>query len=432
MRALPLLLFVASFLASSGVRAQETLSNTGVLLDRIVAVVNDGVILQSQMDSKVDLVAGQLRDQNTALPPRQVLESQVLEQLITQEVQLQRARRLGVRVPDAMLNSTLQRVAQRNGISLSDLPRAMAAQGIDYRQYREDMRNEMILDSLRQRDVVARISVSEREIARFLGKQESSAGDQIDYELSHLLISVESTATPEQVAEAGERVEQLYQRLVAGEDFAQLAVEYSEGQNALDGGDLGWRKGAQLPPVFFDAIDDLQPGEFTDPIRSPSGFHLLKLNDVRGAEKIIVLQTRVSHILLQPNEVLDETAVEQKLLQLRGRIEDGEEFTDVARIESEDPGSAPLGGDLGWTSPGTFVPVFEDQLARLEPGQMSMPFRTEFGWHLVLLVDRQERDTTEEVKRQRAIQAIRASKQEQETEIWLRELRDEAYVEVRG
>lgn len=432
MRTLSFLFLIASFLASSGVRAQETLSNTGVLLDRIVAVVNDGVILQSQMDSKVDLVAGQLRDQNTALPPREVLESQVLEQLITQEVQLQRAGRLGVRVPDAMLNSTLQRVAQRNGISLSDLPRAMASQGIDYRQYREDMRNEMILDSLRQRDVVARISVSEREIERFLDKQESSVGDQIDYELSHILISVDPNATPEEVGEAGERIEELYQRLVAGEDFAELAVEYSQGQNALDGGDLGWRKGAQLPPVFFDAIDDLQPGEFTDPIRSPSGFHLLKLNDVRGAEKIIVLQTRVSHILLQPNEVLDETAVEQKLLQLRGRIEDGEDFTDVARIESEDPGSAPLGGDLGWTSPGTFVPVFEDQLARLEPGQMSMPFRTEFGWHLVLLVDRQERDTTEEVKRQRAIQAIRASKQEQETEIWLRELRDEAYVEVRG
>jgi len=432
MRTLPLLFLMASFLASTGVRAQETLSNTGVLLDRIVAVVNDGVILQSQMDSKVDLVAGQLRDQNTALPPREVLEGQVLEQLITQEVQLQRASRLGVRVPDAMLNSTLQRVAQRNGISLSDLPQAMAAQGIDYRQYREDMRNEMILDSLRQRDVVARISVSEREIERFLDKQESSVGDQIDYELSHILISVDSDATPEEVAEAGERIEELYQRLVAGEDFAELAVEYSQGQNALDGGDLGWRKGAQLPPVFFDAIDDLQPGEFTDPIRSPSGFHLLKLNDVRGAEKIIVLQTRVSHVLLLPNEVLDETAVEQKLLQLRGRIEDGEDFADVARIESEDPGSAPLGGDLGWTSPGTFVPVFEDQLARLEPTQMSMPFRTEFGWHLVLLVDRQERDTTEEVKRQRAIQAIRTSKQEQETEIWLRELRDEAYVEVRG
>lgn len=432
MRTLPLLFLMASFLASTGVRAQETLSNTGVLLDRIVAVVNDGVILQSQMDSKVDLVAGQLRDQNTALPPREVLEGQVLEQLITQEVQLQRASRLGVRVPDAMLNSTLQRVAQRNGISLSDLPQAMAAQGIDYRQYREDMRNEMILDSLRQRDVVARISVSEREIERFLEKQESSVGDQIDYELSHILIAVDSNATPEQVGEAGERIEELYQRLVAGEDFAELAVEYSQGQNALDGGDLGWRKGAQLPPVFFDAIDDLQPGEFTDPIRSPSGFHLLKLNDVRGAEKIIVLQTRVSHVLLLPNEVLDETAVEQKLLQLRGRIEDGEDFADVARIESEDPGSAPLGGDLGWTSPGTFVPVFEDQLARLEPTQMSMPFRTEFGWHLVLLVDRQERDTTEEVKRQRAIQAIRTSKQEQETEIWLRELRDEAYVEVRG
>lgn len=426
------LLFLTWLLPVGSAVAQEALSNRGVLLDRIVAVVNEGVILQSQMDSKVDLVAGQLRDQNTTLPPREVLESQVLEQLIVQEVQLQRARRLGVRVPDAMLNSTLQQVAQRNGISLSDLPRAMAAQGIDYRQYREDMRNEMILDALRQRDVVAQISVSEREIKRFLDKQESSAGDQIDYELSHILITAGPDATPDKVAEAGERVEQLYQRLVAGEDFAELAVRYSEGQNALDGGDLGWRKGAQLPAVFFDAVSDLQPGEFTDPIRSPSGFHLLKLNDVRGAEKIIVLQNRVRHILLRPNEVLDDTAVEQKLLQLRGRIEDGEDFTDVARIESEDPGSAPVGGDLGWTSPGTFTPSFEDQVARLEPGELSMPFRTEFGWHLVLLEDRQERDTTEEVKRERAIQAIRASKQEQETEIWLRELRDEAYVEVRG
>ncbi len=432
MRTLFLCFLATGLLSGAGIRAQETLSNSGVLLDRIVAVVNEGVILQSQMDAKVDLVAGQLRDQNTALPPREVLEAQVLEQLIVQEVQLQRARRLGVRVPDAMLNSTLQRVAQRNGISLSDLPRAMAAQGIDYRQYREDMRNEMILDALRQRDVVAQISVSEREIKRFLEKQESSAGDQIDYELSHILITAGPEATPDQVAAAEERIEQMYQRLVAGEDFAELAVRFSEGQNALDGGNLGWRKGAQLPPVFFDAISDLQPGEFTDPIRSPSGFHLLRLNDVRGAEKIIVLQTKTRHILLRPNEVLDDTAVEQKLLQLRRRIEEGEDFADVARIESEDPGSAPLGGDLGWTSPGTFTPAFEDQIGRLDPGQMSQPFRTEFGWHLVLLEAREERDTTEEVKRERAIQAIRASKQEQETDIWLRELRDEAYVEVRG
>lgn len=432
MRLLSIALICILSTAATHARAAEELSTTGVLLDRIVAVVNEGVILQSQMDSKVDLVAGQLRDQNTALPPREILESQVLEQLIVQQVQLQRAKRLGVQVSDAMLNSTLQRVAQRNGLSLSDLPRAMAEQGIDYPTYREDMRKEMILDALRQRDVLARISVSEREIARFLAKEETNIGDQIDYELSHILIPVDSTATPEQTQEAAEQAEELYQRLVAGEDFAELAVSYSKGQNALEGGDLGWRKGAQLPPLFFDAVSDLQPGEFTDPIRSPSGFHLLKLNDVRGSEKIIVLQTKVRHILLQPNEVLDDTAVEQKLMILRQRIENGEDFGDIARIESEDPGSAPLGGDLGWTSPGTFVPVFEDQLARLEPGQMSEPFRTQFGWHLVLLEDRQERDTTQEVKRERAIQAIRASKQEQETEIWLRELRDEAYVEVRG
>lgn len=432
MRLFLLVLVSVSSLTANPVRAAEELSNTGVLLDRIVAVVNEGVILQSQMDSKVDLVAGQLRDQNTALPPREILESQVLEQLIVQQVQLQRAKRLGVQVSDAMLNSTLQRVAQRNGMSLSDLPKAMAEQGIDYAVYREDMRSEMILDALRQRDVVARISVSEREIARFLAKEETNIGDQIDYELSHILIPLDNTATPEQIEAAVEQSEELYQRLVAGEDFAELAVRYSKGQNALDGGNLGWRKGAQLPPLFFDAISDLQPGEFTDPIRSPSGFHLLKLNDVRGSEKIIVLQTKLSHILLRPNEVLDDTAVEQKLLVLRQRIEDGEDFSDVARIESEDPGSAPLGGDLGWSSPGSFVPEFEDQVARLEPGQMSEPFRTQFGWHLVLLEDRQERDTTQEVKRQRAMQAIRASKQEQETEIWLRELRDEAYVEVRS
>jgi len=432
MRLFLLVLVSVSFLTANPVRAAEELSNTGVLLDRIVAVVNEGVILQSQMDSKVDLVAGQLRDQNTALPPREILESQVLEQLIVQQVQLQRAKRLGVQVSDAMLNSTLQRVAQRNGMSLSDLPKAMAEQGIDYAVYREDMRSEMILDALRQRDVVARISVSEREIARFLAKEETNIGDQIDYELSHILIPLDNTATPEQIEAAVEQSEELYQRLVAGEDFAELAVRYSKGQNALDGGNLGWRKGAQLPPLFFDAISDLQPGEFTDPIRSPSGFHLLKLNDVRGSEKIIVLQTKLSHILLRPNEVLDDTAVEQKLLVLRQRIEDGEDFSDVARIESDDPGSAPLGGDLGWSSPGSFVPAFEDQVARLEPGQMSEPFRTQFGWHLVLLEDRQERDTTQEVKRQRAVQAIRASKQEQETEIWLRELRDEAYVEVRS
>jgi peptidyl-prolyl cis-trans isomerase SurA len=426
---------LAATLLTQAAAAQtpQTLSNTGVLLDRIVAVVNEGIILQSQMDAKVQLIAGQIRQAGGQMPPRETIEQQVLEQLIVQEVQLQRALRLGIRVPDQMLNGTLQRVAARNGLTLSELPAAMAAQGVDYVQYREDMRNEMILDALMQRDVVAKISVSEREIERFLQRQESSAGDQIDYDLSHILIAISASATPDDIAAAEEKIQSLHDRLMAGEDFTELAITSSDGQNALEGGRLGWRKGAQLPDVFFDVVRDMNPGDISPPVRSPSGLHVLRLNDVRGAERVIELQHHTYHILLRPDQVLDDRAVKSKLDRLRKRIvEDGEDFSDVARLESDDPGSAPLGGDLGWNAPGTFVPAFEDMIASMQPGEVSEPFRTEFGWHIVLLADRQERDTTEEVKRSRAIDAIRASKQEQETDIWLRQLRDEAYVEIRG
>ncbi len=426
---------LAATLLTQAAAAQtpQTLSNTGVLLDRIVAVVNEGIILQSQMDAKVQLIIGQIRQAGGQMPPRETIEQQVLEQLIVQEVQLQRALRLGIRVPDQMLNGTLQRVASRNGLTLSELPAAMAAQGVDYVQYREDMRNEMILDALMQRDVVAKISVSEREIERFLQRQESSAGDQIDYDLSHILVAISASATPDDIAAAEQSIQSIHDRLMAGEDFTELAITSSDGQNALEGGRLGWRKGAQLPDVFFDVVRDMNPGDISPPVRSPSGLHVLRLNDVRGAERVIELQHHTYHILLRPDQVLDDRAVKSKLDRIRKRIvEDGEDFSDVARLESDDPGSAPLGGDLGWNAPGTFVPAFEDVVANIQPGEVSEPFRTEFGWHIVLLADRQERDTTEEVKRSRAIDAIRASKQEQETEIWLRQLRDEAYVEIRG
>jgi peptidyl-prolyl cis-trans isomerase SurA len=433
MRKLLIAIFAASFGQLALAQPTQGLSDDGVLLDRIVAVVNEGIILQSQIDSKIRLVIEQLREQRTQLPPREVIEQQVLEQLIVQEVQLQRARRLGIRVPDQMLNQTLQRVAQRNGISLSQLPNALGSQGINYTQYREDMRNDMILDALMQRDVIARISVSEREIERFLQRQESSLGDQIDYDISHILIALDQVPSPEEVEAAEQKAEEIHQQLVAGADFAESAVAYSDGQNALDGGRLGWRRGAQLPPVFFDVVRDMQPGDISPPIRSPSGVHLLKLDDVRGSDRVIELQHHTRHILLRPDEILDDRAIKSKLERIRVRIvEDGEDFNDVARLESDDPGSGPLGGDLGWNTPGTFVPVFEEQVAALQPGQISEPFRTEFGWHIVELIDRQERDTTEEVQRSRAIEAIRASKREQETEIWLRQLRDEAYVELRG
>jgi peptidyl-prolyl cis-trans isomerase SurA len=433
MRKCLLAIIALGALQSVAAQPATSLSNTGALLDRIVAVVNEGIILKSQMDDKVRVVTAQLREQGNPLPPQEAIEQQVLEQLIVQEVQLQRARRLGIRISDQMLNGTLQRIAERNGLTLTELPAVLQSQGIDYARYREDVRNDMILEALLSRDVIARISVSEREIGRFLERQESNVGDQIDYDLSHILIAISPSAPSEEVEQAEQRIKDVEKELQDGADFAELAVTTSDGQNALNGGNLGWRKGSQLPDVFFDVVRHMEPGELSTPIRSPSGFHILKLNDVRGSERVVELQHHTMHILLRPDEVLDDSAVEAKLSRIRERIiADGEDFSDIARLESDDPGSAPTGGDLGWNAPGTFVPIFEQEVASLKPGEISEPFRTEFGWHIVLLVDRQERDTTDEVRRMRAIEAIRASKREQETEIWLRQLRDEAYVEVRG
>jgi peptidyl-prolyl cis-trans isomerase SurA len=429
----PLILIAFSSLTGvATLSAAEPLSNNGILLDRVVAVVNEGILLQSQLAERTKMVMQQIRSQNAEMPPRDILAGQVLEQLIVQEVQLQRARRLGIRVSDGMLNSRLNQVAQRNGMSLSDLPAAMASQGVNYSRFREDMREEMVLDSLHQRDVLAKITVSDKEIQRYLEREESNAGVQIDYELSQILASVPISALQEDIEAAEEKINSIYDQLVNGADFPELAREFSDGQNALNGGELGWRKGAQLPPAFFDVVRDLDPDQYAAPVRSPSGFHILKVNDIRGAEQIIVLQTRLRHILMQPDQIMDDKAIEQKLAQIRKRILDGDDFADVARLQSADPGSATQGGDLGWTNIGTFPPAFEAMVEQLAPGEISEPFRSDFGWHIVLLEDRKERDTTEEVKRERAIAAIRESKQEQETEIWLRQIRDEAYVEIRS
>jgi peptidyl-prolyl cis-trans isomerase SurA len=427
-----LLAAIAALASLTSISAAESLSNNGILLDRVVAVVNEGILLQSQLSERTQLVTQQIRSQNGQMPPRDVLAGQVLEQLIVQEVQLQRARRLGIRVSDGILNSRLNQVAQRNGLSLSELPAAMASQGINYNLFREDMREEMMLDSLHQRDVLAKITVSEKEIQRYLEREESNSGVQIDYELSQILASIPVSSRQEDIDAAQARINDLHEQLVNGADFSELARSSSDGQNSLNGGDLGWRKGAQLPPAFFDVVRDLDPGQFTAPVRSSSGFHILKVNDIRGAEQIIVLQTHLRHILMQPDQIMDDKAIEQKMTQLRERIIAGDEFADVARLESADPGSAAQGGVLGWSSVGSFPPDFEAMVEQLSPGEISQPFRSDFGWHIVLLEDRKERDTTDEVKRERAIAAIRESKQEQETEIWLRQLRDEAYVETRS
>lgn len=418
--------------APTGAQAPPA-DSSGVLLDRIVALVDEGVVLQSELDQQVEMISRQLRAQGTRMPAPDVLREQILENLIVQQVQLQRAERLGIQVVDEQLNIALQRLAERNNISFSQLPAALEVDGVSYSVFREQMRREMTIDAVRQRDVVARIAVSEREIRRWIEQQEAAAGSQVDYDISQILVAMPEDPTPQQRDEAQARAAALHARLLAGEDFAEVAVAASSGQQALTGGHLGWRRGSQLPEQFASAIQALSPGEISEPIRSSSGFHIFKVNDTRGGnQKIVQLQTKARHILLLPNEVRDDATIRGQLASIRERVLNGESFADIAMLESEDPGTAPRGGDLGWNPPGAFMPEFDAQLDQLEPGKLSEPFPTPYGWHLVLVEDRQERDTTDEVRRMEAVQAIRTSKQEQETELWLRKLRDEAWVEIRG
>lgn len=426
------MIFCLAVLAA-GIPGVATAASDGAVLDRIVAVVDDGVVLKSELDAQTQLVVSQLRGQGTRMPPTEVLREQVLETLVLQEVQLQRADRLGIRVGDEQLNATLQRIAASNGLTLSQLPAAMAQDGVDYRSFREQVRREMTIEALRQRDVVAKIAVSEREIQRWLEQEDASADTRAEFDISQILVALPQGASVDVAAAAEAKVNELHTRLLNGEDFAELAVAESEGQQALTGGRLGWRKANQIPPAFADVIVQLSSGEVSQPVRSASGWHIFKINEVRGVEeKVVQMQAHARHILLRPNEILDEEGVRDQLVRFRERILEGESFEDIARLESEDPGTAALGGDLGWNPPGTFVPEFERQMDLLQPGEISEPFKSPFGWHIVELIERGERDTTEELRRRRAVQAIRASKQEQETDLWLRRLRDEAWVEIRG
>lgn len=408
------------------------LTTKGVMLDRVVAVVNDGVVLDSELSDQVAAVTERLQAQKLELPPENVLRQQVLERLVLQEIQTQRATRAGLKVPDDALNNALTEVAQRNNIPLSQLPEALSQQGIDYASYREEMRKELTLGLLRQRDVLQRISVTPREIEQFLTKQASAPSEENEYNVSHILIAVGQTATPEQIDQAAKRAEEVSHRAQGGEDFAKLAIAYSNSQTALDGGALGWRKGTELPTFLTDVIVKLKPGEVSPPLRTPSGYHIVKLNEVRNEEKkAIVDQVHVRHILMKTNELTDDATVRQKLEQIRQRILKGEDFAGIASITSEDPGSAAQGGDLGWTSPGIFVPEFDAAVSKLKDGEISEPFHTQYGWHIAQLLGRRKFDNTDELKRRQAMEAIRASKADEETELWLRRLRDEAYVETK-
>jgi peptidyl-prolyl cis-trans isomerase SurA len=407
-------------------------SSSGVLLDRVAATVNEGVVLQSELEEQLLVISARLREQKLDLPPQNVLRRQVLDRLVLQELQMQRADRAGIKVADETLNNALNDVAASNNIKLADLPDALASQGIDYASYRDQLRKELAMQILRQRDVIGRINVTPREIDQFIERQKKLPSESDEYNVSHILIAVPQAATPQELEEAARKSDEVYQKAMAGEDFARLAVQYSNSQTALEGGSLGWRKGPELPTFLTEVIAGMKMGDVTKPLRTPSGYHILRLNEVRGNTQVIVNQTHARHILLKPNELQDDATIQQKLLTIRDRIVNkGEDFRAVAAVVSEDPGSAAEGGDLGWSNPGSFVPEFEKVLAQLQPDEISQPFRTQFGWHIIQLLGRRQFDSTEDVRRQRAFTALREAKADEETELWLRRLRDEAYVEYK-
>ncbi len=401
-------------------------------VDSIVAVVNDDVIVRSELDAEISQLVSQLRQKGTRMPPKSILERQVLERLIVKKLQLEAAQQAGISVSDDLLTQALRNIAAENGMSLDEFHRALDAEGIGFRRFRDSIRDQITLSRLREQRVIRRIDVSQQELDNYLKKESGRLNQRSDYRLFHILIATPEGASPEQIADAKSRAERLLARIRRGEiGFKEAAVAESDGRQALEGGDLGWRNAAQLPGFFLEPLAAMEPGDVSEVMRNSSGFHLVLLDDYKGGERKMVTQTHARHILIRTNEITSDADARNRLAQLKQRIEEGDDFATLARSHSDDKGSAIKGGDLGWTNPGDFVPKFEAVLNGLEINQISDPFQSQFGWHIVQLLDRREHDNTEEVQRALARDAIRERKAAEELELYLRRLRDEAYVDIR-
>lgn len=408
------------------------LSETGEFLDGVVAVVNEGVVLRSQFDEQMNTISKRAADQDIPLPPANVLEEQVLERLILNEIQLQRAERIGLQVSDAMLNDSIRRIAEQSGARFEDMPALLSKDGLSYPDFRRSLRDEITIEQLRRIEVGQSINVSEREIAQCIADLEGNVVVNSEYELSHIRLSFSETASPEEVKEIEDLANDIYQQIQDGADFREMAARYSAGDTALAGGSLGWLQGQQVPTLFTDVLQDMGTGDVSRPLRAANSFHLVKIDNLRSAvERSEVNQVKVRHILITPNEIIDDETAKQRLDEALAKIRGGEDFGEQAKLLSDDPGSANLGGDLGWAGPGTFVPEFEQVIEQAEIGAVSEPFRSPFGWHILEVLDRRVYDNTEDVKKGNCDLRIRNSKMEEETQLWMQRLRDEAFVDAR-
>jgi peptidyl-prolyl cis-trans isomerase SurA len=426
-----LLLAACGAAFAQSARPEQTALARTELIDRIVAVVNKEVITQYELAERMNRVRKELERRGTSLPDRGEIERQVLERLIIEKVQLQYARETGVRVDDLELDRTVSRVAEGNKLSLTEFRKTLERDAINFDGFREELRNEILMNRLRDREVTGKITVSEGEIENLLLEQGERKDIATEYNIAHILVRVPEQASPEQLETRRARAEEAVKRLKDGADFAQLAAAYSDAPDALQGGVLGWRSQQRLAELYVEALAALKPGDISGVFRSPAGFHVLKLLELRGAgAPLLVEQAHVRHILIRTNELVSEDEAKRKLLSLRERIVNGVNFAELARLNSDD-GSASRGGDLGWIYPGDTVAEFERAFTELKPMDVSQPVKTPFGWHLIQVLERRTADMSSERKRLEARKALLDRKGDEAYQEWLRQLRDRAYVEMR-
>ncbi|MEA3410889.1 MAG: peptidylprolyl isomerase [Pseudomonadota bacterium] len=418
---------LAAALCSFSATAQE---GEDVIIDRVVALVESDAVMVSELDIRYAMILERLdEDQRSHLPAENILRRQILDRLVVERLQLEVAERRGIRIDDLTLNDMMREMAGKNGMNLTQFRDALAAEGIQYSTFRNQLRDELTIEKLRNRIIGGRVKVTDQEVDEFLAGQQTQLNSEVEYQVLHILITVPEAATPNEVAEARKQATDIRQRALDGEDFTRLAIQESDGQNALEGGDLGWRRTTELPDLFARPLTGMSTGDVAEVLRSPSGFHIIKLEDKRGDSGGSIQQTHARHILIKPSAVVDDDDAQQTLQGLRNRIVNGDDFAEVAKGNSDDTASAVEGGDLGWQNPGALVAEFEEVMNGLPIGEVSEPFKTEFGWHIVEVLERRDSDNSQDALRTRAREILFQRKAEEETELWIRRLKDESYVE---
>lgn len=401
------------------------------LVDRVIAVVEDDVILASELEQEVYTIRARMQESQTQLPPDTVLHKQVLEKIIIDKLQRQLAERAGVNISEDMLNSAAADIAQRNNMSLEQFRSELEASGMSYKGFLDNIRSEMAISQIRAREIGDRIKVSDSEVEHYLETQGTADLQDKQYHLGHILIAVKEGSSPADIQKAEVKAKNLVKKLRAGQDFAQTAISESGDTNALKGGDLGWRSINDVPAQLADGVKMMRVNEISDAIRSPSGYHIIKMIGIKnGTDAHIITTSRVRHILVKTNELIDDAEARKRLFALKSRIADGDDFASLARSHSDDKGSALKGGELGWVEPGSLVKPFEEAMSRLKINELSDPVQSQFGWHLIQVLERKDKDNASEQQKNAVKDAIRKRKIEEETELWLRRLRDEAYIEI--